>query len=85
VDSKVLDKPLTIVGGDFNLTMFSREIWGVKAQLDNLNDFFTSSFEKVKLVDMEPIKLVPTWRNFIMGDVAIGKCLDVLWCQGSHL
>jgi len=84
-ESKVLDNSFTIVRGYFNLTLSSREIWGIIARLDNLKSFFTSFFENVKLVDLEPVKLVPIWRNFRSGDMAIGKHLDRFLVSGDLL
>jgi hypothetical protein len=35
--------------------------------------YFTFLFEDLKLVDVEPYKVVPTWRNSRRGRVVISK------------
>ena len=43
--------------------MGNAEIWGPKARVDNLSDFFTLKVVEHGLVDIEPSKLLPTWSN----------------------
>lgn len=72
----VMDSQNMIIGGDFNLTLSEREIWGILARHDALRNFFSSLFQSEGLVDVIPCKLEPTWRNKRRGDAAISKCLD---------
>ena len=65
-----------ILGGDLNLTLSEKENWGKLAHRDNLSPFFTALFESKELVDVQPLKLTPTWRNNRSGDQAISKRLD---------
>jgi hypothetical protein len=65
-----------IIAGDLNLTLSSKEIWGDRAKLDPLADFFKSLFSKNALVDLESVELLPTWRNGRSGSSCIEKCLD---------
>ena len=40
------------------------------------NNFFPILLEKASLVDIEPVKLSPTWKNFRIGDEEVAKILD---------
>jgi hypothetical protein len=39
-------------------------------------NFSKHEIEEVVLVDLEPIKLQPTWRNNISGEARVSKTLD---------
>ena len=65
-----------ILGGDLNLTLFEKENSGKLARWDNLSPFFATLFESKELVDVQPLKLTPTWRNNRSGDQTISKRLD---------
>ena len=41
-----------------------------------MSPFFTTFFESKELVDVQPLKLTPTWRNNRSRDHAISKRLD---------
>jgi hypothetical protein len=43
---------------------------------DKQSRFFSSFLEKARLVDIEPVKLSPTWRNFRTGNEEVEKRLD---------
>ena len=49
-----------IVGGDLNLAIANRDIWGHNSRLDTLAGFFNDLFLKVGLVDVVPTRLMPT-------------------------
>ena len=49
-----------VIGGDLNLTISEREVWGKLARLDFLSNFFIYLFDLKGLVDVQPIKLEPT-------------------------
>jgi hypothetical protein len=51
------------MGGDFILTLISREIRGEIARMDQLEDFFYHLFGSLYLIDVEPVKVTPTWCN----------------------
>jgi hypothetical protein len=53
-----------------------REVWGDLARSDPLADFFTSLIQSSGLVDIQPTKLAPTWRNGRAGSAGISKRLD---------
>jgi hypothetical protein len=65
-----------IVGGDLNFTLSTREVWGIHARSDPLSDFFTSHIQSSGLVDVQPTKLTPTWRNGRARTDGIAKRLD---------
>jgi hypothetical protein len=65
-----------IVGGDLNFTLSMREVWGASSRIDPLSDFFTSLLHTSGLVDVQPSKLTPTWRNGRTGADGIAKRLD---------
>ena len=63
-----MDFPNLIIGGDLNLTLTSNEVWGKNARLDSLGPYFNHIFEQKGLVDLAPLKIMPTWRNRRCGD-----------------
>ena len=52
-----------ILGDDLNFTLGASNIWGPKDSLDSLSNYFIQNFEENDLVDIEPAKLNPSWRN----------------------
>jgi len=72
----VLEEESLIVGGDLNLTLSTREVWGVISRLDPLADYFFGLFDAVGLVDVIPKQLGPTWRNGRVGGDGVSKRLD---------
>ena len=71
-----MSQPNVILGGDLNLTIAAREIWGENASKYSLDPFFLNLFEKEHMVDVALLKLEPTWRNKRGGSQAISKRLD---------
>ena len=65
-----------ILGGDLNLTLSEKENWVSLARHDGLGFFFVALFESKELIDLQPLKLTPTWRNNRSGEQAISKRLD---------
>jgi hypothetical protein len=43
---------------------------------DPLTNFFSHFFEVQKLIDVEPVKIVPTWKNARRGREGISKRID---------
>ena len=74
--SGMLETRNVILGGDLNLTLLEKENWGSLARQYGLSYFFSRLFESKELVDIQPLKLTPTWRNNRSGDQAISKSLD---------
>ena len=46
-----------------NYTWFACEIWGKKAKLDPLSDYFIGMMEVAGLVDVETSSMGLTWSN----------------------
>jgi hypothetical protein len=72
----VLKEHNLILGGDLNFTTSNREVWGLHARVDPLQLYFIHLIQVEGLVDVEPIKLLPTWRNGRGGQEYIAKRLD---------
>jgi hypothetical protein len=71
-----LKYPSLILGGDLNFSIGAAESWGQKSQIDSLSTFFAHKLEGAGLIDVNPIRLGPTWRNKRMGEDYIAKWLD---------
>jgi hypothetical protein len=65
-----------VIGGDLNFTLSLREIWGPNPREDRHKGFFLSFLEEESLVNLEPVKLSPTWRNFRTRIDVVAKRLD---------
>jgi hypothetical protein len=72
----ILNEDNLILGGDLNFTTSSREVWGEHARVDPLQLYFSQLIQVGGLVDVEPVKLLPTWRNGRKGHDYIAKRLD---------
>ena len=83
LDGLMCDK--MIFGGDLNFSLGLSEIWGVKARMDNLTDFFTRLMDVHGLVDINPSVLLPTWTNRRVGVENICKRLDRLLISNDFL
>ena len=64
-----------IIEGDLNLTLSKKENWGILSRKDGMSSYFANLFESKELVDIQPLKLTPTWRNNKSGDHTISKRL----------
>jgi hypothetical protein len=51
-------------------------VWGAHAREDPLHPYFSQLIQDEGLVDVEPLKLLPTWRNGRGGHDYIAKRLD---------
>jgi len=65
-----------IIEGNLNLTLNQRDILGEITRKYVLAIFFIHFFEVQNLIDVEQVKLVPTWRNSRRGRSGISKSLD---------
>jgi endonuclease/exonuclease/phosphatase family metal-dependent hydrolase len=72
----LFNEPNLILGGDLNFTTSSREVWGDCVRADPLQIYFSQMIQEGGLVDVEPTKLLPTWRNGRCGKDYIAKRLD---------
>jgi hypothetical protein len=62
-----------VVGGDLNFSLGASEVWGPRSSLDPLVDYFTHFLESFGLLDVESVKLQPTWRNMRVGEARVAK------------
>jgi hypothetical protein len=51
-------------------------VLGGNTRVDILAYFLRHKIEEARLMDVEPIKLVPTWRNNRYKEARVSKCLD---------
>jgi hypothetical protein len=65
-----------IMGEDLNFSMGIDESWGPKARLYPLSEIFSHILESKKMVNVEPLKIMVTWRNKRVGEERIAKILD---------
>ena len=65
-----------MLGGDFNFSLGHNEVWGPHAQVDSLAGFFVQKLVEKGLLDIEPVKLKPPWRNNRSGDARVAKRID---------
>eukprot|EP00253_Pinus_taeda_P007836 PITA_07836 len=65
-----------ILGGDLNFSIGTAETWGPSAREDLLSDFFTNALLSHNLIDVNLIKVKPTWRNRRIGEGRVAKWLD---------
>jgi hypothetical protein len=61
------------------------EVWGTHARVDPLTGYFTQKIVECNLLDIEPVKLKPTWRNNRVGEDSIAKRLDRFLLTDSFL
>ena len=62
--------------GDFNSTLQVDEIWGARARIDCLADYFNGLFSNNHMIDIRPHPIIPTWSNKRLEGDYIGKRLD---------
>ena len=74
-----------VIGGDINVTLGAHEIWGPKSRVDPLTIFFSNLLQNIKMVDLDPQKLKPTWTNRRHGEDRIEKILDKFLMEESLL
>ena len=52
--------PFLVFGGDLNFPLGLSEIWGVKARVDVLTNFFHNLLDSLGFVDINPLVSIPT-------------------------
>eukprot|EP00253_Pinus_taeda_P019430 PITA_19430 len=65
-----------VIGGDLNFSIGRAEAWGPSAREDPLTDFFLNMLSTNNLLDINLLKLKPTWRNRRTGEARVAKRLD---------
>ena len=68
-----------------NYTVGFSEIWGAKARVDSLSDYFTRLMDGFGLVDIVSAVILPTWSNRRVGGENIYKRLDRLLISADLL
>jgi endonuclease/exonuclease/phosphatase family metal-dependent hydrolase len=74
-----------IIAGDLNFTTSTEEVLGAQALCDPLAGFSKELFANNHLVDIQPTKLVPTWRNGRSRGQGIQKRLDRIYVSETLL
>eukprot|EP00253_Pinus_taeda_P029650 PITA_29650 len=64
-----------VIGGDLNFSIGRAEAWGPSAREDPLTDFFLNMLSSNNLLDINLLKLKPTWRNRRIGEARVAKRL----------
>ena len=77
--------PFLVFGVDLNFSLGLSEIWGVKARVDVLTNFFNNLLDSLGLVDINPLVSIPTWSNQRVGSESICKRLDRLLASADFL
>jgi hypothetical protein len=67
---------LLILRGDLNFSLGEAKIWGPLAHPDNQAGFFSHLLASNGLIDIAPLKLLPTWRNMRVREARIAKRLN---------
>ena len=67
---------MVIIGGDLNFSLGQAKIWGPHAHVNPLEYYFTWNLFDRNWLDVEPIKLKPTWKNNRCGDGRVAMRLD---------
>ena len=65
-----------IIGGDLNFSLGQAKVWGPHARPDILSDYFTRHLVDKNWLDVEPMVLMPTWKNNRCGEGRVEKRLD---------
>ena len=65
-----------VLGGDLNFSLGHSEVWGPHAQADSLAGYFVQKLVEKGLLDIESVKIKPTWRNKRSGDARVAKRID---------
>jgi hypothetical protein len=76
LQKKFFQNEALILGGDLNFSLGATKVWGPRERYDPLSDFFRNILEDKGLIDIEPIKLTPTWKNNIIGEDIISKIIN---------
>ena len=65
-----------VLGGDLNFSLGQNEVWGPHAHVDSPAGYFVQNIVEKGWLDIEPVKLKPTWRNNRSGDARMAKRID---------
>ena len=62
-NNPMLDGRDLILGGDLNFSLALAEVWGPRVVLDVLLNYFLNGLVQKEWLDINPVKVTPTWRN----------------------
>jgi hypothetical protein len=62
-----------------------KEVWGTHVRTDPLTSYFTQKLVEHNILDIEPVKFKPTWRNNRVGEDSIAKILDCFLMKDTLL
>jgi hypothetical protein len=65
-----------ILGGYLNFTVNRREICGELARVDKQANYFIHQLEVIRLINVDPISMKPTWYNNKSNRDSVLKRLD---------
>eukprot|EP00253_Pinus_taeda_P023384 PITA_23384 len=76
LSNDIMGRSNMVLGGDMNFSLRRAETWGPAAREDQLAEFFENSITSHNLIDINLIKMKPTWRNRRVGEARVAKRLD---------
>lgn len=77
MENLLVKSKFMVLGGDLNFSLGRAEAWGPTAREDSLTNFFQNLLIANNLLDVNLIKLKPTWRNRRVGEARVVKRLDL--------
>ena len=72
----LLKNDFLILGGDLNFSLGEAKSWGPSSHLDNQVAFFSHLLSSNGLIDIAPLKILPTWRKMRVWEARIAKSFD---------
>lgn len=82
LSKSVMGSQNLVIGGDLNFSIGNPKTWGPSAREDPLSYLFMNALISNNLIDVNLLKLKPTWRNCRTGEARIAKRLDCfLLCE----
>jgi len=68
-----------------NFSLGDAEVWSPRTRLDPLLDFFTNLMMANTLLNVDPIKIRPNWRNIRVKEDRIAKRIDFFLVSESFV
>lgn len=64
-----------ILGGYLKFKLNRLDVWGPSTRVDRFANLFNYHIEASSLINIDPIDMVPTWRNNVVGMKVFPKVL----------